>query len=163
MGRKRGGGAKYWGLLLVLGAVAFFAQMRWMNGAKRRSAEDMGGIAVKLNEYLTGQAGVGEKKSVPKAAGSGAGGILEVPCDACGGTGWRMDGDVGRREACPICLGHGMRLLRKLHADDHLCLACAGLGRVDDGQGGGMECPRCGGRGLEEDEQEEGEEAKSEE
>ena len=150
MGRKRGGGAKYWGLLLVLGAVAFFAQMRWMNGAKRRSAEDMGGIALKLNEYLNGQAGTGEKKSAPKGGGTGAGGVLEVPCDACGGTGWQLDGESGRRETCPICLGHGARLLRKLHEDDYLCMACAGLGRVPDGEGGGMECPRCGGRGLEE-------------
>lgn len=44
-GRRKTGGAKYWGLLLVMGAVAFFAQMRWMSGARKRGAEEMGGIA----------------------------------------------------------------------------------------------------------------------
>ena len=131
-------------LMFVLVIAGFFLQLNWMQRAKRTAEIPPDGFASKLGDWMLAQKGAG------KAAGTapGAPGVETIECDRCFGTGGVLSAD-NKREICPICLGVGSRLIRRLDPDDVKCPACGGMGRMvlpDTDEVG--TCPRCQGRGL---------------
>ena len=127
------------GLLVIVG---FFLQLNWMQRAKRNVEITPDGFADKLGQWMLKQKGVNE------SAGTGAPGVETLECIRCFGTGGILSPD-GKREICPICLGVGSRLIRRLDPGDELCPACGGMGRWESPDTGEVgTCPRCQGRGL---------------
>lgn len=129
-------------LMFVLVIAGFFLQLNWMQRAKRNAEIPENGFADKLGQWMLQQKGGGD------AVVAGEPGVETIECDRCLGTGGILSAD-GKRDICPICLGVGSRLIRRLHPDDYRCPACGGMGRMvlpDTGEVG--TCPRCGGRGL---------------
>ena len=129
------------GLLVILG---FFLQLNWMQRARENTDIPANSFADKLGQWMLQQKG-----AEPVAGGgSGAPGVESIECDRCFGTGGVLSPD-SKREICPICLGVGSRLIRRLDPNDVKCPACGGMGRMvlpDTGEVG--TCPRCQGRGL---------------
>ena len=74
--------------------------------------------------------------------------LLQVECEHC--LQGRYRNPVTRLTGlCPICQGLHFREVRQFHADDALCPACGGMGRVfDTDKGLPRVCQRCEGRGL---------------
>lgn len=152
------GGGKYWLPVIAVAVVLFWAQARWFARAKRAGAARIDSpVAEMIAEKMRAIKGIPEDKpaaapgaGAAAAAGSTASsgpGILRedvVPCETCAGTGKTDDGS-----ACPLCFGHGARLLRRVEGREHLCTACAGMGRVLSDAGTPELCPRCSGRGIE--------------
>ncbi len=135
----------YVSLMFLIVVAGFFLQLNWMQKAKEREmpAMDPNSFASKLGQWML------EKKGVSSSPGiAGAPGVETVECGNCLGTGGILS-EAGQREICPICLGVGSRLIRRVDPADELCPACVGMGRVqfpDTGEYG--TCPRCNGRGL---------------
>ena len=129
------------GLLVILG---FFLQLNWMQRARENTDIPANSFADKLGQWMLQQKG-----AEPVAGGgTGAPGVESIECDRCFGTGGVLSPD-SKREICPICLGVGSRLIRRLDPNDVKCPACGGMGRMvlpDTGEVG--TCPRCQGRGL---------------
>lgn len=129
-------------LMFVLVIAGFFLQLNWMQRAKQNAEIPPDGFAAKLGQWMLNQKGAGE------SAATGAPGVENIECDRCFGTGGVLSPE-GKREACPICMGVGSRLIRRLDPADYKCPACGGMGRMvlpDSGVVG--TCPRCEGRGL---------------
>jgi len=132
----------YVALMVVLVIAGFFLQLNWMQRAKENAEIPPDGFAAKLGQWMLHQKGAGE------SAAPGAPGVENIECDRCFGTGGVLSSD-SKREICPICLGVGSRLIRRLDPNDVKCPACGGMGRMvlpDSGVVG--TCPRCEGRGL---------------
>ena len=129
------------GLLVILG---FFLQLNWMQRARENTDIPANSFADKLGQWMLQQKG-----AEPVAGGgTGAPGVESIECDRCFGTGGVLSPD-SKREICPICVGVGSRLIRRLDPNDVKCPACGGMGRMvlpDTGEVG--TCPRCQGRGL---------------
>ena len=158
------GGGKYWLAVLAAAAVLFWAQARWFEGARKRGAARLDSpVAEKIANKMLAMKGLAPEedggaggKSAGNAAGAvgygagaagGAGGAIREEvraCETCEGTGKTEDG--GR---CPLCYGHGARLLRRVEGVERLCPSCVGMGRVMGEDGEAETCPRCGGRGVE--------------
>ena len=127
------------GLLVILG---FFLQLNWMQRARENTDIPANSFADKLGQWMLKQ------KGVAPGGETGAPGVESIECDRCFGTGGVLSPD-SKREICPICLGVGSRLIRRLDPNDVKCPACGGMGRMvlpDTGEVG--TCPRCQGRGL---------------
>lgn len=128
------------GLVVIVG---FFLQLNWMQSAKRNVDIPANGFADRLGRWMLKQKGV---ETGPVA---GAPGVETLECDRCFGTGGILSADGQKREICPICLGVGSRLIRRLDSNDDLCPACGGMGRWESPDTGAVDtCPRCQGRGL---------------
>ena len=127
------------GLLVIVG---FFLQLNWMQRAKQNADIPANSFADKLGQWMLKQ------KGVAPGGETGAPGVESIECDRCFGTGGVLSPE-GQRDICPICLGVGSRVIRRIHPDDYKCPACGGMGRMvlpDTGEVG--TCPRCQGRGL---------------
>lgn len=132
-------------LMFLLVVAGFILQMHWLQTARERKVSEAapGSFSEKLGRWMLMQKGVADG-----ATGSGAPGVETIECDRCLGTGSTLS-DEGKRDLCPICLGVGSRLIRRLDPADYQCPACGGMGRMewpDTGEVG--VCPRCQGRGL---------------
>ena len=130
-------------LMFVLVVAGFVLQLNWMQRAKQNAEIPPDGFGAKLGQWMLNQKGAGP--GVP----AGAAGVENIECDRCFGTGGVLSADGQKREICPICLGVGSRLIRRLDPNDFKCPACGGMGRMvlpDTGEVG--PCPRCEGRGL---------------
>ena len=129
-------------LMFVLVVAGFFLQLNWMQRAKQNAEIPPDGFGAKLSQWMLNQRGAGA--GVP----AGAPGVETIECDRCFGTGGVLSPD-SKREICPICVGVGSRLIRRLDPNDVKCPACGGMGRMvlpDTGEVG--TCHRCQGRGL---------------
>ena len=129
-------------LMFVLVVAGFFLQLNWMQRAKQNADIPANSFADKLGQWMLKQ------KGVSPGGETGAPGVESIECDRCFGTGGVLSPE-GQRNICPICLGVGSRLIRRIHPDDYKCPACGGMGRMvlpDTGEVG--TCPRCQGRGL---------------
>jgi hypothetical protein len=75
--------------------------------------------------------------------------VLQIECDHCEGKGMARNDDTRQLELCPICQGTGYHWVRKMNADEDICPACGGMGRLlDPDTGEPRVCRRCLGRGL---------------
>ena len=132
--------------MFLLVAAGFFLQLNWLQSARERKAAEpaaSGTFADKLGEWMLKQKGGASGAAVP-----GAPGVEMVECVRCLGTGSTLSDD-GKRAICPICLGVGSRLIRRLDPADYTCPACGGMGRLESADTGEVgTCPRCQGRGL---------------
>lgn len=76
--------------------------------------------------------------------------VIRIDCDHCTKFGTVRDPDNPRiRAMCPVCFGVGYTSVRRFDELDVVCLACGGMGRIDDQEDGTWRtCRRCDGRGL---------------
>ena len=132
-------------LLVLLVVAGFFLQLNWMQHVPKRQADEMvapGGFADKLGRWML------MKKGMDPAAISGSPGVETIECGNCMGTGNVLSTE-SRKTICPICLGVGSRLIRRIDENDRICPLCAGMGRAESPDTGEVvTCPRCQGRGL---------------
>lgn len=130
-------------LLLVVGGA--YLQFKWMQQARKNSAEAImqPAFAEKLQQWMLMKKGLAPGDSM--AGGSAA---EQIPCETCLGTGTFVP-DTGVPTMCPICLGVGFHMIRRMDPGDRICPLCAGMGRVQRPDTGEVDtCPRCSGRGL---------------
>jgi len=129
--------------LLVL--VGFILQFQWMSRMKETGATDVvsPALADKIKNFML------RKKGLPvDTLSTEAQATERIPCDTCMGGGTILTPD-GQREICPICLGVGFHVIRRMDPADRLCPLCGGMGRVENPETGRVgTCPRCDGRGL---------------
>lgn len=142
----RQGRRLYGGFLLIGVLVLFVLQYRWMKETQRSEGRKMAAnsVAVQLANWMLDQKGLTPEGVEEPVVGN----PQQIVCFNCRGSGEIYEED-GRMEYCPICQGVGIRLVRPLHAEDRLCPACGGMGRLEGPDGHSVEtCPRCQGRGL---------------
>ena len=74
--------------------------------------------------------------------------VSRIDCETCAKLGTIRDPDNARiRQMCPACFGVGFKNIRRFDDQDVICLACGGMGRLEE-NGQWRNCLRCGGRGL---------------
>ena len=131
-------------LILILVVGGGLLQFHWMQNARKANTVP-DAFAEKLARWMMLKKGL-----TPEEAGldSGVPGAEKLPCQNCLETGSVL-ADGGGREICPVCLGVGFHLIRRLDSADRICPNCAGMGRTQKpGTGEYGTCPRCDGRGL---------------
>ena len=131
-------------LILILVVGGGLMQFHWMQTARKANTVP-DAFAEKLARWMMLKKGLS-----PEEVGleTGAPGVEKLPCQNCLETGSVL-ADGGGREICPVCLGVGFHLIRRLDSAERICPNCAGMGRAlqpDTGKYG--TCPRCDGRGL---------------
>lgn len=130
-------------LLLVIGGAIL--QFKWMQQARDSGATDIvpSAFAEKLQQWMLMKKGLD-----PGQAYSGGPAAERITCETCLGTGTYLP-ENGVPTMCPICLGVGFHMIRRLDSADRICPLCAGMGRVQRPDTGEVAtCPRCDGRGL---------------
>lgn len=133
-------------LVILVAVIAVVLQTSWMDRIKRTGGKDVvpPAFAEKLSRWMLKSKGLDPES----LAALNAQGVEKIQCETCLGTGNSLSA-AGRKDICPICLGVGFHVIRRLDPADRICPACSGMGRTelpDTGQVG--TCPRCGGRGL---------------
>lgn len=74
--------------------------------------------------------------------------VSRVDCENCDKLGTLRDPNNSRiRLMCQACFGVGYKNIRRFDEQDVICLACGGLGRLED-NGIWRNCLRCDSRGL---------------
>ncbi len=134
----------YVALMVVVVVAGFFLQLDWIRRMREQNSANIApnALADKLGQWML------ETKGVEAGGAAAAPGVETIECGNCLGTGSVLSED-GRREMCPICMGVGSRLIRRLDPADKQCPACGGMGRVKWPDTGKVDtCPRCQGRGL---------------
>lgn len=156
---------KYWAVLLIVCVLLFVAQSWWMKHVRETQQLNVSSSLIfKLTDFMQDKAGkatAAEPTHTPATLpviGSGpAGGASPalapgteiVACELCAGLGRSADPQTGAEMTCPLCQGHGSRLLRRLSPQDQLCPACGGMGmRLNANGRSASTCERCDGRGL---------------
>ncbi len=145
MPRRAKGKNVFGGLIALLVVVAFFLQLQWMRHARESDAATIApnSLAEKISQWM-----VETKAPEAGAREMDLNGAEKISCEVCMGTGTVLSGKDAT-EFCPICLGVGYHMIRRLDPADRICPACGGMGRLDMPDTGAVEvCPRCSGRGL---------------
>ncbi len=161
--RKHPSTSKYWALLILVAAGLFVAQSFWMKRvrAKETLAIDSS-LIFKLTNFLNDRSPASTTSdpthtpaTIPAGTSAAAGvsalapGTEIVPCHLCEGLGRTSHPETGDEITCPLCQGHGSRLIRRQAANESLCPACGGIGLLLGADGVSTEtCLRCEGRGL---------------
>lgn len=153
-------GGKAWLLIFVVGVALFIAQGIWMKQTRARRALDVdASLIFKLSNLIqddTGAATSADPSNVRSSLGTAASGTAGlpngtelVPCELCTSLGLVAEPETGESMPCPLCQGHGSRLIRRLSPADQLCPACGGIGAtLNPDHVTASVCERCGGRGL---------------
>lgn len=161
--RRNPNASKYWAILILVAALLFFAQSYWMKHVRSQEAIAVNSSLIfKLTNFLNDRGGAATTSdpthtpaTIPPSASATAGlsslapGTEIVPCHLCEGLGRTSHPKTGDEITCPLCQGHGSRLIRRQSPADQLCTACGGIGQCLAPDGISAEpCPRCDGRGL---------------